>query len=173
MSGVPDLESEPLFERRAVTDSDNDFLLGLFAATHVGGLKGRQLPTDVFDHLLRLQFWAQRQSYFAHFPSSVPHIVVFQGVRAGLWWIAESDEEYRILDIAIVPDFRNRKIGTLLVTRLLATADSSGKPVKSSVAKTNAGSIRFHQRLGFEIVASDDVYLQMKYRPASRLQMKT
>jgi ribosomal protein S18 acetylase RimI-like enzyme len=172
VSVVPDRESEPLFELRAATDSDDDFLLGLFAATHVGGLKGRQLPADVFDRVLRLQFRAQRQSYFARFPTSVPQIVVFQGVPAGLWWIAESDEEYRILDIAIAPDFRNRKIGTLLVTRLLATADSSGKPVKSSVAKTNGGSIRFHQRLGFEALTGDEIYLQMEYRPASRLKLK-
>jgi hypothetical protein len=72
MSVVLDREAEPLFDLRAATDSDNDFLLGLFAATRVGGLNGRQLPSDFCDHLLRLQFGQKGKATLHVFPPLFP-----------------------------------------------------------------------------------------------------
>jgi L-amino acid N-acyltransferase YncA len=37
--------------------------------------------------------------------------------------------------------------------------------LRCSVAATNAGSLRFHQRLGFQVAGQDDLYYDLALEP--------
>ena len=82
---------------------------------------------------------------------------------------ARSEQEYRIVEIAILPEFRNRRIGAAILRDFLDEAERVGKPVFVSVARSNSGSIHFHNKLGFKICAEDDVYLQMELQHCSHV----
>ena len=117
--------------------------------------------------LLRLQFQSQQREYAARFPDSSPSIILAGGRQVGAVHFARSEQEYRIVEIAILPEYRNRKIGTLILQEFLEEADRHGKPVFVSVAKLNSGSIHFHINLGFKICGDDGVYLQMEFQSSS------
>jgi ribosomal protein S18 acetylase RimI-like enzyme len=89
------------------------------------------------------------------------------GTPAGTLWVARSEQEYRLIEIAILPEFRNRKIGATILKYFIEEAARKGKPVIASVGKSNSGSIRFHTNLGFKIRGDDGVYLRIEFQPPS------
>lgn len=105
---------------------------------------------------LEFQYRAQTQSYTTRFPDSVHSIVLIDGEPAGRIWTDEWEDEIRLLDIAILPRFRNRGAGTILLTRLQDDARASGKALRHSVEINNESAIRLYERLGFTIVPDYD-----------------
>ena len=56
----------------------------------------------------------------------------------GTQWIARSrDDEVRIMDIALLPEYCNRGIGTTLLRGLQSEAAAAGKPLRIHVEKFN------------------------------------
>jgi ribosomal protein S18 acetylase RimI-like enzyme len=123
------------------------------------------LPTCQLGPLLRMQFQAQSGGYRAQFPNSEHSIVWIDDAPAGRIWIDRAAERFLLVDISILPAFQNRGAGSELVSGLAAEATRAGVPVQCHVALTNEGSLRFHQRLGFEIVGHDGVYYALERRP--------
>lgn len=157
----PGLSSGPQLVLREVAAGDEEFLFALFTEARGGSFAW--LPPEQAASLLRMQFRAQQQSYSADFPGSSPALMILNGEkRAGVLWIAELANEYRIVDIAVAAAFQRRGIGSTLVRELLAAAHLKGKAVCASVAKTNAGSLLFHKRLGFRICGEDAVSYQLR-----------
>ena len=77
-------------------------------------------------------------------------IIVFRGAR-----------EIRLLDIALLPEFRGRGIGASLIAILISEASRSELPVRLSVLKGNRAA-RLYGRLGFVAKSGDDVYCEME-----------
>jgi len=77
----------------------------------------------------------------------------------------------RLVDIAILPEQRNRGVGTTFLRDLIAESESTGRPLKLQVAKGNPAA-RLYERLGFSRVSEDQVYLQMARNPDLRIDEK-
>ncbi|HVX29235.1 MAG TPA: GNAT family N-acetyltransferase, partial [Nitrolancea sp.] len=84
------------------------------------------------------------------------------GVPAGRLYVARWANEIRIVDIALVPRFRNRGIGTQLIGEVLAEGRESGKPVTIHVETFNP-ALRLYQRLGFRAKEDKGVYLLLEW----------
>jgi ribosomal protein S18 acetylase RimI-like enzyme len=123
------------------------------------------IPTCQMGPLLRMQFQAQTASYRAQYPDSLHSIVLLDNARAGRVWVDRAPGQFLLVDISILPAFQNHGVGAALVSDLIAEATRAGAPVQCHVAVTNQGSLRFHQRLGFEIVSQDGVYYELKRKP--------
>jgi ribosomal protein S18 acetylase RimI-like enzyme len=107
------------------------------------------------DNLLRVQHRAREAAYSASYPGAENCVVVTAGRNAGrvlVWW---SDEECRIVDLAILPDERGRGLGELVVRSLADEAKRAGKPLRASVPSDNPGALRLYQRIGFNVVSRD------------------
>jgi ribosomal protein S18 acetylase RimI-like enzyme len=115
--------------------------------------------------LLRMQFQAQAGSYREQYPNSEHSIVLLDGAPAGRIWVDRAAARFLLVDISILPAFQNRGLGAALVSGLIAEATGAGVPVQCSVALTNQGSLRFHRRLGFEILGHDGVYYALERKP--------
>jgi ribosomal protein S18 acetylase RimI-like enzyme len=122
------------------------------------------LPACQLGPLLRMQFQAQAGGYLAQYPNSEHSIVLIGAVPAGRIWVDRAAERFLLVDISILPAFQNRGVGSELVSGLIAEATRAGVPVQCHVALTNHGSMRFHQRLGFEIQSQDGVYYALERR---------
>ena|SRR6266542_3285859 len=147
---------------RPANGADTEFLFAVFAATY-----GAQLALAAAgDSLARMQFAAQDREYKTRFPAARHSIVSIDGEPAGRLLIAESDEEMRVVDVALLPRFQHRGAGTCLYSQIMSEAQAAGKPVRCSVAAGNEASLRFHRRLGFAIVDAGDMYLSLEWRPS-------
>lgn len=140
---------------RPVAGTDEDFLIRVYAGTRANEME--LVPwTDQQKHeFLTMQFSAQRADYGRRFPEA-EHSIVRLGLRdVGRIWVDRQPEEIRLLDIALLPEDRNKGIGSALLERLIAEARDTATPLRHSVHKTNEAALRFYERLGFTIV--DDV----------------
>jgi len=52
-----------------------------------------------------------------------------------------------------------------LVRRLQREAQNAKLPIRSVVDRFNPGSLRFHQRLGFQMVREDQLQYYLEWRP--------
>jgi ribosomal protein S18 acetylase RimI-like enzyme len=148
-----------VLERRPVADSDEPFLRELYASTRpeiAEWLPEQRVP------FLDLQFWAQRQDWGARFPDSEHDVVVLDGDPVGRLWVAWPPGECRIVDLTLLPAHRRAGTGTAVAEDVLARADEAGLPVRLSVLRDNATGVAFWERLGFSVVAADEMYAELE-----------
>ena len=150
-------------ELRAVKPEDDPFLLSVYGSTRDKELSQVEWPAGQREAFLHWQFDLQRKEYDSRFPNARYQIVVINGEPAGRIWIGESDEEIRLLDIAILPQFQNRGAGTLLLKNLIAEATGLGKTLRHMVFVLNDNAHRFYERLGFKIIEELGAYKHMEY----------
>jgi ribosomal protein S18 acetylase RimI-like enzyme len=79
--------------------------------------------------------------------------------------VASNEAVISLVDIALLPKYRNGGIGTGLIQALLKEAATAGKAVRLSVFAASP-AIRLYERLGFSRVGGDAVYLEMKWVPS-------
>lgn len=145
--------------------ADRDFLLRVYAGTR-DDVAAVPWPEERRREFLEMQFAAQAADYETRFPAAEHSIVLVGGVPHGRIWIDRNDAEIRLLDVALLPERRNRGTGQVLLKRLIAEAQEAGKPLRHSVYKSNVDAIRFYERLGFEVVEDFEMYVLMEWRPS-------
>lgn len=156
----------PSFTLRKATEQDDPFLFELFQAVRAAGFANMPMPPSQLDMLLRMQFQAQVSGYRAQYPKADHEIVLREGQPAGRLLMDRGETEHHLVDISLDPSHQGQGVGTALLTALKEEARKAGLPLRCSVAADNPGSLRFHQRLGFRIVAQDPVYYRLEWPPA-------
>ena len=149
---------------REATGADYDFMRRLYHATRAEEMK--QFPFDDTRKIIFLneQFAAQFQHYAIHYPTCERNIIEVGGRPAGRLWIDEWKDQIRLVDIALMPEYRAGGIGTRLLRDVLARGAKAGKPVTIHVEAFNP-ALRLYQRLGFQHVDTNGVYYLMKWTP--------
>jgi ribosomal protein S18 acetylase RimI-like enzyme len=110
-----------------------------------------------------MQFDAQHAYYQEHYAAASLDIILVGGEPAGRLYFERASEEFRIIDIALLPAFCNRGIGTRMLKGLQAEAAAAGKPLRIHVERFNP-ALRLYERLGFRPIADRGVYLFMEWR---------
>lgn len=154
-----------MVEMRPVTASDDEFLLSIYASTREDELAQAEWAEGQKEMFLRWQFDLQRREYDARFPDAAYHIIVVDQQPAGRIWVGSDDEQIRLLDIALLPEFQNRGVGTALLQKLKSHAGNSGKALRHMVFVLNNNAERFYERLGFKRIEDFGAYKHMEWRP--------
>ena len=142
---------------------DEVFLRALYARTREQELA--IVPWDDAQKaaFLRMQFDAQHAHYQEHYAGASFDIILVDGQPAGRLYFERGPEEFRIIDIALLPEFCNRGIGTTLLKTLQAEAAAAGKPLRIHVERFNP-ALRLYQRLGFRQIEDKGVYLFLEWK---------
>lgn len=113
-----------------------------------------------------MQFVAQHKHYQSEYPNAEFQIILRGGQPVGRLYVDRRAEEIRIVDVTVLPEFRNAGIGTPLIQSLIADGDHSGKPVSIYVDNfSGAGSL--FERLGFSKVENDGINTLFVRPPAA------
>lgn len=153
--------------RRPETADDARFRLRLFQSTHGAIFAG--LDPALAETLLRHQFAAQDVGYRAAFAGARFDIVECSGHAVGRIVTLQSDDATTLVDIALLPEWRGRGIGSALIAALLGEARAAGTRVRLSVARSNVRAQALYRRLGFRVVAADPLNEIMEWMDAPRL----
>jgi ribosomal protein S18 acetylase RimI-like enzyme len=113
---------------------------------------------------LQFQFNAQHTHYHEHYPDAHYSVVLLGCVEIGRFYVAPMRNEIRLMDIALLPEYRGRGIGGGLVRELLVDATASDRFVSLHVEELNPAR-RLYQRLGFVDVDDVGVYKLMHWVP--------
>ena len=158
------------FLLRPEADADVPFLFQLYVSTRSDELAPLTDWSDVQKiAFLESQFAAQRHHYLLHYANAAFDILEERGTPVGRLYVDRQERTLLVVDIALLPQWRNRGIGRALMEALFAEARLAGKEVSISVEKFNPAA-RLYRRLGFLPYAEDDVYWFMYWSPQPQPQ---
>lgn len=154
---------------RPVTDADHDFLYRVYASTRVDELAPLGWTEAQFAAFTLQQFTAQTAHYWTHYNPSRFSVIEHAGVPVGRLYVDRWTDQIRVVDIALLPEYRNRGWGASLLTDVLAEGERDGLPVTIHVESFNPAQ-RLYFRLGFRRVGGDDVYWLLEKAPVGSLE---
>ncbi|MEI9863748.1 MAG: GNAT family N-acetyltransferase [Limisphaerales bacterium] len=150
---------------RPETPDDAGVLFEIYASTRQDEMDLTGWDADKRANFLDMQFKAMRQSYRVMFPTAQFSIVVHEMKTIGRIVVDRRDEEIHVVDLALLPEFRNQKIGTFLMQRICHEATQANKTVTLSVFKKSE-AIHWYHRLGFSTMDESGFYEKMEWRPS-------
>ena len=143
---------------------DRDFLLQVYASTREEELRLVDWSDEQKAAFVRQQFEAQDAYYRDNYDPVTFDVIEVDGASAGRLYVARWDDEIRIIDIALLPEYRGRGIGTELLRALLDEAAEAGKRLSIHVELNNPAR-RLYDRLGFTPIEERGLYLLMEAAP--------
>jgi ribosomal protein S18 acetylase RimI-like enzyme len=149
---------------RLARPEDGAFLYQVYASTRHEELAQVPWNDAQREAFLRMQFRAQDRFYRSEYAGAIFEVIEVNSAAAGRLYVHRCDNEIRLLDIALLPAYRNRGIGTMLLEGILAEAERERKKVSIHVEVFNRAA-RLYERLGFEKMASNGIYSLMEWRP--------
>ena len=152
---------------RPVRQLDQPLLLRIYASTREDEMAMVPWNEDEKQSFLQMQFTAQTTDYESRFPDSEHSIIVADEEDAGRIWIDRRPDEIRLLDITVLPKFRNGGVGKLMLEQLQAEAAASATALRHSVFNTNLDALRLYERMDFVVVEDFETYVLMEWQPPS------
>ena len=149
---------------RPVRPEDREFLVSVYASTRADELAVVPWSESQKATFCRQQFEAQTAYWDEQYEGVEKSIVQVDGVPAGRLYVARWERELRLVDIALLPAFRGRGIGTALLHEVFADAARSGRSVTIHVEIFNPARA-LYERLGFVSKGERGVYEFMEWRP--------
>ena len=147
-----------------MSPGDEHFLRKLYASTRDELAIWPEAERAV---LVDLQIRAQQRNWEARFPDAEQEIVMLGEEPVGRSYVAWSRVECRIVDLALLPQYRSLGLGTMLVSETLERAERAGLPVRISVVRANERAIAFWTRMGFERCGGDEMYFSFERAPSN------
>ena len=149
---------------RPIRADDEPFLRQVYASTRLEELAPLGWSVEQQAAFLGQQFDAQHRPYQAHYPEAAFEVILLDSLPIGRLYVARWPEQILVIDIALLPEYRNAGIGSRLLRDLLDEAATAGKLVRIHVEKFNP-ALRLYQRLGFSIIEDHGVYWFMEWSP--------
>ena len=149
---------------RPVSAEDYEDLVQIYAGTRADELAQVTWWDDAQKlAFCRMQYDSQKSEYDERFPAAEYDVILVEGRTVGRLWVGRDDAEIRLLDIALLPEARNRGIGAALLGRLIDESSRTGKRLRHMVFISNEGARRFYERLGFKVFEDVGGYLHMEW----------
>jgi ribosomal protein S18 acetylase RimI-like enzyme len=142
---------------RPVADVDQDFAFDLYAMVRAAELAPVPWPEEEKRRFLRQQAALQHRHYVANYPGADLLLIERDSAPIGRVYVYRTIDEIRLMDIALVPERRNRGIGTALIREILDEARATRRKVTLHVEPDNPAQ-RLYARLGFRLIEHRGVY---------------
>ncbi|MFM0503789.1 GNAT family N-acetyltransferase [Paraburkholderia caffeinilytica] len=149
----------------AATPADRVFLREVFISTREAEFVGSGLSEQQINALLAEQFELQDGYYRRHYPAARFDVVMKGDIPVGRLYHYWGGGELRIIDIALLQDYRGARIGTQIVHALITRAAQRGLPATLYVEAVNPVK-SLYQRLGFRKRGENGIYEQFHREPA-------
>jgi ribosomal protein S18 acetylase RimI-like enzyme len=150
---------------RPAMDADEPFLRRVYNSTRQEELSVVPWSAEQLAAFLDMQFRAQHTFYHQHFPDAAYDLIVEDGQPIGRLYVDRRPNELNIMDIALLPEYQNRGIGTALIRAVMDEARASSRSVQLHVETFNRAR-HLYERLGFSSTQVDGVHIRMEWTPA-------
>jgi ribosomal protein S18 acetylase RimI-like enzyme len=152
---------------REATVDDEPFLFRVYADSRREELAHVPWTDEQRHAFLASQFAAQYRYYRENYDGATYQIVLADEQPVGRLFVARWPDEIRVMDIALLTEYRGAGVGTRVMRELCDEADAIGIPIGIHVENQNAAR-RLYTRLGFEERQDRGVYSYL-VRPPRRV----
>lgn len=151
---------------RPIVPTDDELVYQIYARTRTEELAPVPWSAAQKETFLRSQSHAQNVHYAKHYADAGFDIILAHGAPCGRLVVARTANEFRVIDIALLPAFRGRGFGAAILNDLFDQARGAGVCVTIHVEHSNPAR-RLYQRLGFQVLSDEGIYLQMQWSPVA------
>lgn len=149
---------------RPIQPEDMEFLYQVYASTRQDEMALTGWDPAAIGSFLRTQFQAQHTYYQQHYQQTRFQIVLLDGNPIGRLYLAYWADEIRIVDIALLPEYCRRGLGTAMLHDIFEEARQLKVAVRIHVEIFNP-ALHWYTRLGFRKVEDRGVYYFMEWLP--------
>ncbi|HZN15159.1 MAG TPA: GNAT family N-acetyltransferase [Acidimicrobiales bacterium] len=139
----------------------------MYASSRADEFAAMGWSTAELTAFLRQQSDLQSRSYAMQFPAAESSVIVRDGEPIGRLYVDRTATELRVLDIALLPEYRGCGIGGAIISTLLAEAAAENVPVRLHVARGNPAR-NLYLRLGFVDVEPGPMHDLLEWRVTRR-----
>jgi ribosomal protein S18 acetylase RimI-like enzyme len=154
------------YRLRPMREEDMPFLRRVYASTRREELAQTGWNPEQTAVFLQFQFDAQHDHYTKHYPDASFDVIEVGGEQAGRLYVSRTAETIRIIDIALLDEFRNRGLGATILQEILRESNCSKVPVSIHVEQDNPAR-RLYERLGFSAIGQTGIYYLMERPPGA------
>jgi ribosomal protein S18 acetylase RimI-like enzyme len=158
----------PVITLRVAKGDDEAFLQAVYTSTREAELASTGWSDEQKAAFCAQQFHAQDAHYRKHYPTAQFFVIEVEKQPAGRLYVDHWEKEIRIMDIALLPSFRGRGIGTHFLRELKKEAQNASKLLSIHVETFNPAK-RLYERLGFVVAEDKGVYQLMTWSPEKAL----
>ena len=162
----------PAFARESIrfrpeTPGDLPFLRHLYGTTREEEMRRAPWPEEQTRIFLDHQFHAQHVHYVDAYPECAFLVIEMGGEAIGRLYVDRGPADIEIVDIALLPHYRGKGIGRVLLQEILDEGARSNKSVTIYVESFNPAR-HLYDRLGFQHVDDNGVYHRLVWSPPVR-----
>lgn len=147
---------------KIVRDKDLPFIEKVYRSTREDELKKTNWTDDQKERFVIMQSMAQTAEYQKKYPGAEHQIIFYKNKPAGRLFTWESGAQFHLIDITILPEFKNKGIGSSVLKGLIMKTVQQKKRFTLFVARDNPAK-RLYEKLGFKTIASLDTREEMEY----------
>jgi GNAT superfamily N-acetyltransferase len=155
---------------RTADPADEPFLAEVYASTRAAEMARVPWSFEQRRAFLAMQHRAQHTDYHGRYPDASFDVVLLGAQPIGRLYVYRGAEEHWVIDIALLPPFQGRGIGSRLLRSVLLGARAAAVPVRLHVEAGNPAAA-LYARLGFtgrpaaEVDAGFELYRELEWWP--------
>jgi GNAT superfamily N-acetyltransferase len=149
---------------RPARGEDAAFLLQVYQSSRGEDLRELGWDETRVAEFLDMQYEAQRTFDAQDYAQAKDEVILSAGEQAGRLLVDSRENEIRCVDLALLPKFRNRGLGTLILRRLQREAAEANKPLRLQVIRYSR-ALSLFERLGFVRTSESGTHFQMEWKP--------
>jgi GNAT superfamily N-acetyltransferase len=151
---------------RPARPNEEAFLFQVYASTRAIEMTWVDWTPEQKEAFLQMQSTAQLKHYRLNYPQAEYQIIEENGVAIGRLIVDRSKNPILLMDIALLPEYQGKGIGTTLIQNLMGEAARKNWPLCLHVETFNP-AMRLYRRLGFVESGEMGIYHEMTWLPLS------
>ena len=149
---------------RPALAGDEEFLFSVYASERMEELAVVDWDAAQKQEFLWMQFNAQFRYYVEHYRGAEYLVILLDEQPVGRLYIHRRSDQIRVIDIALLPEFQRRGIGSFLLNQVLEEGLKKDLPVTMHVERYHP-ALHWYERLGFRLAEDKGVFYLLKWSP--------
>lgn len=148
-------------EFKEITGNDLPFLKKVYRSTREEEMMLTEWDEQQKSAFIDQQFSAQHAYYQEVYHDATFEIIVIDGQNAGRIYLWESPKQLRIVDVALLPEFRGKGVGNIILDNLITKVSKEHKVLSIHVEYYNR-ALNLYKRKGFKVKDQTGVYYYLE-----------
>ena len=159
-----DAPSPESITTRSTKPEDQSFLVELYKSSRGDDLRGLGWDEPRISEFLDMQYQAQQNFYNSDYPEATDELILLENKPIGHLMVESRPHEIRCIDLSLLPEYRERGLGTGIIQQLQERARREQKPLRLQVIRYSR-AVNLFDRLGFVRTSETGTHFQMEWRP--------
>ncbi len=162
-----DAPSPDTITTRAVQPNDRMFLAEVYKSSRGDDLRGLGWDEERISEFLEMQHEAQENFNKNDYQNATDEVLMMGDQQIGHLMFEPRSHEIRLIDVALLPQYRGHGFGTRIIQRLQEKAKTEKMPVRLQVIRFSR-AVNLFERLGFVRTSETGTHFQMEWLFESR-----